>query len=127
MDIFGRILPDRIPLRIEGPEWTSEALGIRYRIKITIVDGQFIAPVTVESGNQTCTRSEIWWSMDAIKAHADYPRHGKVSSISDHERGNVFRLTKEIVWRYLTYLCRSKTELPTSEFPSFVLPELKPT
>jgi len=39
--------------------------------------------------------------IDAIKVHADYPRHGKVSSISDADRAKVFRLTDQIVKRYL--------------------------
>jgi hypothetical protein len=64
--------------------------------------------------------------IDAIKAHAVDPRHGKVSAISDHERAIVFRLTDEIVRRYLTYLRGGKTELPISEFPRFALPEPKP-
>ncbi|SRR5579871_809648 len=244
---FGRILPERIPLRVEGPEWTSEAFGLRYRTKVQIADGQFVVPATIESGQTDIhtlrnlvendiriltdligylhggsfdidfvsavaddgkavifgmtipvlkeTRKEpateiagdllqsvagdisarmvladfreairtpvgtgffcyraieaIMQSMktnpkdddkpawallrarlqidrpviDEIKAHADYPRHGKVSSISDDERANVFRLTDEIVRRYLTYLRRGKTELPRSEFPLFALSE----
>jgi len=58
-------------------------------------------------------------AIDAIKAHADYPRHGKVSSISDADRAMVFRLTDKIIARYLEYLERGKTALPNSEFPLF--------
>jgi hypothetical protein len=53
----------------------------------------------------------------AVKAHADYPRHGKVSAMSDADRTMVFRLTKQIISRYLEYLERGKTALPNSEFP----------
>jgi hypothetical protein len=49
---FGRILPERVPLRIEGPEFigVAKAAGIRYRAKVKIADGQFIVPVTIENG-----------------------------------------------------------------------------
>jgi hypothetical protein len=53
----------------------------------------------------------------AIKGHADYPRHGKVSSISDADRAKVFRLTDQIVERYLAYLRGGKVPLTSSDFP----------
>jgi hypothetical protein len=249
---FGRILPERVPLRIEGPELTGEAkaAGVRYRAKVLIADGQFIVPVTIENGRTDihtlrnlvendvrfftdligylhggsfdvdfvsavgddgsavvfgitipalvearkepggeiandllqavaesvparmvlagfreairspvdtgffCYRAieammrsmktspkdsdKTSWDLlrtrlqvdrpviDAIKAHADDPRHGNISTISDEERAKVFRLTDEIVRRYLTYLRRGKIELPSSEFPLFVLLDPKP-
>jgi len=247
---FGRILLERIPLSVEGPELTGEALGVRYRSKVLIRYGQFIALVTIENGQtdietlrnllendvriltdligylrggsfdvdfvsavsddgssvtfgitnpallgarqgplgeidsdllrsvaldtparmvlanfREAVRSPVdtgffcyraieammrsmktspkdsdktSWDLlrtrlqvdrpviDAIKAHADDARHGNISSISDDERGKVFRLSDEIVRRYLTYLRRGKTTLPSSEFPLFVLPDPKP-
>ena len=54
--------------------------------------------------------------IDAIKGHADYPRHGKVSLIGDADRGKVFRLTDQIVKRYLAYLRGGKVPLVSSEF-----------
>lgn len=248
---FGRVLPERIPLRIEGPEFVGIArqAGIRFRSKVEIADGQFIVPVTIESGQidvyslrnlvenhiryitdligylhggsfdvdivsavgdegsavvfgitvpvleesrkgqpgeiaadlmqavaesiparmvlarfREAIRSPVdtgffcyraietmmqsmkanpndndktSWDLlrrqlqvdrgviDAIKAYADDPRHGKVSSIRDDERAKVFRLTDEIVRRYLTYLRRGKSALPSSEFPRFELPDPK--
>ncbi len=56
-------------------------------------------------------------AIDAIKGHADYPRHGKVSLIGDADRATVFRLTDQIVKRYLAYLQRGKLPLTSSEFP----------
>jgi hypothetical protein len=61
-------------------------------------------------------------AIDVIKAHADYPRHGKVSWISDADRAMVFQLTDKIIGRYLRYLERGKTPLPNSEFPLFGKP-----
>jgi hypothetical protein len=60
-------------------------------------------------------------AIDAIKAQADFPRHGKVSSISDADRANIFRLTDEIINRYLEYLHREKAPLSDAEFPLLVL------
>jgi hypothetical protein len=45
-------------------------------------------------------------AIDAIKAHGDFPRHGRISSISDADRIKVFRLTDEIIRRYLEYVHR---------------------
>jgi hypothetical protein len=61
-------------------------------------------------------------AIDAIKAHADYPRHGKVQSISDADRAKVFRLTDEIVRRFLAYLRQGKSPLALSAFPTFMHP-----
>jgi len=55
--------------------------------------------------------------IDAVKKHADFPRHGRPSSITDTERGNVFLFTHEIISRFLKYLVRGKTPLLSAEFP----------
>src|ERR1700737_758683 len=49
---FGRVLPERIPLKVALPEWTSELteFGLRYRVTVQIADGQFVVPVIIESG-----------------------------------------------------------------------------
>jgi hypothetical protein len=244
---FGRILPERIPVRSESLNFTSEApnLGFRYQITIRIADGQFVVPVVIETGPDDvntlknlaeadirkcvdylgyrnglsfdveiisaacddgrvvvfgiaipalkesrigndqifeisgfksflydttaemvladfreamrnpvgtgffCYRAieammqgmkadpndkdDAWaWgelrqrlqidrsAIDAIKAHADYPRHGKLSWITDADRANLFRATDKIIFRYLTYLERGKTGLPSSEFSLLV-------
>jgi hypothetical protein len=56
-------------------------------------------------------------AIDFVKDHADRPRHGRPSSISDADRANVFRITDEIVRRYLHYLSKGKTRLPDADFP----------
>src|ERR1700730_18766460 len=245
---FGRVLPERIPLKVALPEWTSELteFGLRYRVTIQIADGQLIVPVIIESGQidvhtlrnlvendiriatdligyiiggsfdvdmisatsdagpsvvfgikvpalevargaQTTSiesellnavaqeiparlvladfreairnpvgtgffcyraveavmqsikahpdeRDAVAWKtlrdrlqidrafIAEIKKHADYPRHGKVSSINDADRAKVFRLTDQIVRRYLEFLRRGKIPLSASEFPSLVYP-----
>jgi hypothetical protein len=53
----------------------------------------------------------------AVKAHANYPKHGKRFAITDQDRAMVFRITDEIIRRYLEYLKRGKAPLPASEFP----------
>jgi hypothetical protein len=58
-------------------------------------------------------------TLDTIKPHADYPRHGKPSSITDADRAKVFLITDEIVRRYLTYLRGGKVALKSSDFPVF--------
>jgi hypothetical protein len=61
-------------------------------------------------------------AINAIKEHADYPRHGKDQSISVADREKVFRLMDEIVRRFLAYLRRGKIPLALPEFPLFVHP-----
>ena len=247
---FGRILPERIPLRISLPEFASKLVdsGVRYRTKIDIADGQFIVQATVENGDidiytlrnsiehgvrlatdlagylhgcsfgvdiisaaseegesvvfginipiladsrkektneieadllkviaesvparmaladfREAMRNPVgtgffcfraieammqsmktnpdddkhdarWWNefmtrlrisraaKDAIKAHADYPRHGKAKSVSDADRAMVFRLTDEIISRYLAYLRGGKVPLSSSKFPELLGP-----
>ncbi|MCA6112896.1 hypothetical protein [Bradyrhizobium cenepequi] len=53
---------------------------------------------------------------EKIKRHADHPRDGKPSSMSDQERGEVFQLADEIVYRFLEYLRRDVGPLPFGEF-----------
>jgi hypothetical protein len=56
-------------------------------------------------------------AIDEIKQHADLPRHGKPSTITDAERAKVFERTDEIIRRFLEYLVRGKRALPPEEFP----------
>jgi hypothetical protein len=55
-------------------------------------------------------------AIDKIKKHADDARHGKVATINAADHAEVFRLTDEIIRRYLEYLRRGKTPLLSSEF-----------
>jgi hypothetical protein len=54
---------------------------------------------------------------ETIKRHADFPRHGKPSSMTDDERATVFELTDEIIRRFIEYLRRGKEPLSAEEFP----------
>jgi hypothetical protein len=56
-------------------------------------------------------------AIDAVKKHADYPRHGKLSGMTDAERAQVFELTDEIIERFIAYLVCGKTALENGEFP----------
>ena len=56
-------------------------------------------------------------AIDFVKDHADLPRHGRPSSISDNDRAKVFKITDEIVRRYLHYLVKGKIPLPAASFP----------
>lgn len=56
-------------------------------------------------------------AIDFVKDHADLPRHGRPSSISDADRAKVFEITDEIVRRYLHYVSKGKTPLPGADFP----------
>jgi hypothetical protein len=56
-------------------------------------------------------------AIDEVKKHADLPRHGKPSSMSDPERAKVFGLTDEIIERFLVYLVNGKTALAEPDFP----------
>ena len=57
--------------------------------------------------------------LNSIKQHADYPRHGRPSQITDFERATVFKLTDEVIRRFLTYLTHGKVGLSVQEFPLF--------
>jgi len=50
-------------------------------------------------------------AIDAIKAHADMPRHGRPSQISDAQRALVFTLTDDMISRFLKYLIAGKKSL----------------
>jgi hypothetical protein len=56
-------------------------------------------------------------AIDVVKAHADLPRHGKPSSITDKDRGTVLRLTDQIIERYLAFLVGGKKPLSAATFP----------
>jgi hypothetical protein len=56
-------------------------------------------------------------AIDDIKQHADFPRHGKPTTITDAERTIVFELTDKIIERFFEYLIRGKKALPPQEFP----------
>jgi len=59
-------------------------------------------------------------AIEAIKNHADDPRHGKVKSISGAERDIIFRLADKIIERYLAYLMGGKVPLQSAEFPELL-------
>ncbi|HEY3797115.1 MAG TPA: hypothetical protein VGL58_02095 [Caulobacteraceae bacterium] len=56
-------------------------------------------------------------AIDFVKKHSDLPRHGKPSVIMDVDRGKVFRITDEIVGRYLKYLVGGRHALAEEAFP----------
>jgi hypothetical protein len=53
-------------------------------------------------------------TIDFVKGHADLPRHGRPSGISHEDRTKLFKVTDEIVRRYLHYLSQGKIPLPVS-------------
>ena len=55
-------------------------------------------------------------AIDYVKGHADTPRHGRPSAITDAERAIIFRLTDEMITRYLHFIVRGKVPLLESEF-----------
>jgi hypothetical protein len=56
-------------------------------------------------------------AIDAVKQHADFPRHGKLSGMRDAERARVFELTDEIIERFIAYLVCGKAALEDGDFP----------
>jgi hypothetical protein len=58
-------------------------------------------------------------AIDEVKAHADLPRHGKPSGMTDAERVTVFRITDEILRRFLIFITGEGLRQPLSldEFP----------
>lgn len=54
---------------------------------------------------------------DKVSSHAAFARHGRPSSMTSDDRQSVFKLTDEIIRRYLEYLCRNRTPLQAQEFP----------
>lgn len=55
-------------------------------------------------------------AIDEVKNHADFPRHGKPSGMTDAERAKVFSITDEIIRRFLEHLVCGKP-LDDPEFP----------
>jgi hypothetical protein len=49
---------------------------------------------------------------EKIKSHADFPRHGKPSSMTDQDRAVVFLLSDEVIHRFLEYVRRGSGVLP---------------
>jgi hypothetical protein len=47
-------------------------------------------------------------AIDEVKKHADVPRHGNPSAITDAERAAVFALTDEMIRRFLQFLVRGE-------------------
>jgi hypothetical protein len=45
-------------------------------------------------------------AIDVIQRHADFPRHGRPSTISSEQRADVFKFVDEMIKRYLEYLLR---------------------
>lgn len=43
-------------------------------------------------------------AIDYVKSHADLPRHGAPSSITDEERKKIFQITDEMIARFIEYL-----------------------
>jgi hypothetical protein len=58
-------------------------------------------------------------AIDFVKKFADPPRHGKPSAISDQERAQVFKITDEVIRRFLEFLLRGKKTLSEEEFPTY--------
>jgi hypothetical protein len=48
-------------------------------------------------------------AIDTVKQHADLPRHGRPSAITDEQRAEVFRVTDTIIDRYLQYVVQKPT------------------
>jgi hypothetical protein len=50
---FGRVLPERVPLRMDLPKvtYTVAEFGLAYEAHVGIADGQFVADVTVTQGD----------------------------------------------------------------------------
>lgn len=63
-------------------------------------------------------------ALDYVKKFADPPRHGRPSNISDQERAQVFKITDEVIRRFLQYLLREKKPLSEEEFPTYRSPDV---
>lgn len=66
-------------------------------------------------GNLNISRASI----DVVKAHSDWARHGQSGSISDEERARIFKITDEILGRYLDFILRGRSALPLPQYPMF--------
>jgi hypothetical protein len=43
-------------------------------------------------------------AIDFVKSHADLPRHGRPSSVTDQERQFIFQITDEMIARFLDFV-----------------------
>jgi hypothetical protein len=55
-------------------------------------------------------------TIDEVKTHADMPRHGKPTGMTDAERVTVFKIADEIIRRFLIYLTSARKPLSASKF-----------
>jgi hypothetical protein len=55
-------------------------------------------------------------TIDEIRKQAAYPRHGRPWAMSDEDRARVFKLTDEIIARYLEFLVHG-APLSIEKFP----------
>jgi hypothetical protein len=60
-------------------------------------------------------------AIEFVKGHADLPRHGRPSHISDDDRAKVFKITDEIIRRYLEYLEGGKKALAELDFSQLTI------
>lgn len=85
---------------------------------------------TLRTGNAKGSEGRAWEalranlnvsraSIDAIKAHSDWARHGQAGSISGDERARIFKITDEIVGRYLDFILGGRVALPAADYPMF--------
>jgi hypothetical protein len=58
-------------------------------------------------------------AIDRLKSHADFPRHGRLSAISDEQRAEVFTIADECIRRYLEYLRLGQKPLSEKMFPTY--------
>lgn len=55
-----------------------------------------------------------------LKNHSDFPRHGKIYSITDSDRAKIFAISDEILRRFFAYLVAGKLPLPLNDFPELL-------
>lgn len=63
-------------------------------------------------------------AIDYVKAHADTRRHGGARSVTDDDRGRLFRITKDIIDRYINYLLGDKRPLNPERYPELFWSEI---
>jgi hypothetical protein len=56
-------------------------------------------------------------AIDAVKAHSDFPRHAKLSSITDQQRIEVFLTTEAILRRFIEFLVNNRVALDSAAYP----------
>jgi hypothetical protein len=52
----------------------------------------------------------------SIRRHALSPRHGKIWSVTDDQRAQIFKITRDVIKRYFEYLMRGREQLPEAGF-----------